>query len=34
MENFPGIISLLIACIEVVLIINLIIFAEKIVKTS
>ncbi|PIQ10154.1 MAG: hypothetical protein COW71_04230 [Ignavibacteriales bacterium CG18_big_fil_WC_8_21_14_2_50_31_20] len=29
MENFPGIISLLIACIEVVLIINLIIFAEK-----
>lgn len=29
MENLPGIISLLIACIEVVLLINILIFAEK-----
>jgi len=29
MENFSGIVSLLIACVELVLIINLIIFAEK-----
>ncbi|MBU0474767.1 MAG: hypothetical protein KKF62_11455 [Bacteroidetes bacterium] len=29
MENLPGIISLLIACIEIVLLINLVIFAKK-----
>lgn len=29
MENFPGIVSLFLVCLELVFLINLIIFAEK-----